>query len=162
MGLCQSNDKANLRKYLIDFKTERMNIVTAKIGRDNYKTILTNGAHQVIADEPAPYGTDEGADPYSLLLMALGSCVAITIRMYADRKKWELEGVEVELSQKRVHHSDCDDCISDKGHVHLIEKKVKLIGNLDEKQRARLMEIVDKCPVNKTLLNEIKITTTTL
>ncbi len=136
-----------------------MKEVIAKIDRSNYKTILSNGTHQVIADEPAPYGTDEGADPYSLLLMALGSCVAITIRMYADRKKWDLENVEVKLSQEKVHHKDCDDCESTEGYVHLIEKQVKLSGNLDDAQRARLMEIADKCPVNKTLLNEIKIKT---
>ena len=89
-----------------------MKKVTAKIDRSNYKTILSNGTHQVIADEPVPYGTDKGADPYSLLLMSLGSCVAITIRMYADRKKWDLEAVEVELSQERIHSKDCDDCES--------------------------------------------------
>jgi len=133
--------------------------VTANIDRSNYKTILSNGRHQVIADEPVPYGTDEGADPYSLLLMALGSCVAITIRMYADRKKWDLEDVKVELSQERVHSKDCNDCESTQGFVHVIQKKVKLSGNLDDKQRARLMEIADRCPVNKTLLNEIKIKT---
>lgn len=139
-----------------------MKKVTAKIDRSNYKTILSNEVHQVIADEPSPYGTDKGPDPYSLLLMALGSCVAITIRMYADRKKWELDDVEVTLSQERMHSKDCDDCESTEGYVHLIEKKVKLIGNLDEKQLSRLMEIADRCPVNKTLLNEIKITTTAI
>ncbi len=139
-----------------------MKQVTAKIDRSHYKTILSNGTHQVVADEPSPYGTDQGADPYSLLLMALGSCVAITIRMYADRKKWDLEDVEVELSQERMHSKDCDDCESTEGFVHLIEKKVKLSGNLDDKQRTRLMEIADRCPVNKTLLNEIKIKTTEL
>lgn len=137
-----------------------MKTVTTKIDRSNYKTLLSNGTHQVTADEPSPYGTDKGPDPYSLLLMALGSCVAITIRMYADRKKWALDDVEVTLSQERIHSKDCDDCESTKGHVHMIEKKVKLIGDLDEKQRVRLMEIADRCPVNKTLLNEIKITTT--
>ena len=137
-----------------------MNTVTAKINRENYKTIFSDGTHQVIGDEPAPYGTGLGTDPYSLLLMSLGGCVAMTIRMYADRKKWNLEGVEVSLSQERIHSKDCDDCESKEGYVHVINKKVKLIGDLDEKQHARLMEIADRCPVNRTLLNEIKITTT--
>lgn len=136
-----------------------MKVVTAKIDRSKYRTVFTDGTHQVIGDEPAPYGTDEGTDPYSLLLMALGGCVTMTIRMYADRKNWDLDGVEVSLSQERVHSKDCDDCESTEGYVHKIEKKVKLLGNLDDKQRARLMEIADKCPVNKTLLNEIKIKT---
>ena len=136
-----------------------MKKVTAKIDRSNYKTIFSDGTHQVIGDEPAPFGTDQGTDPYSLLLMALGGCVAMTIRMYADRKNWNLEGVEVKLSQDRIYSKDCDDCESTEGYVHVIEKEVKLLGNLDDKQRARLMEIADRCPVNKTLLNEIKIKT---
>jgi len=85
-----------------------MKEVIAKIGRDQYRTVLTNGTHQIIGDEPVPYGTDEGPDPYSFLLMALGGCVAMTIRMYADRKKWDLADVEVQLSQERVYHKDCD------------------------------------------------------
>lgn len=136
-----------------------MKQVTAKIDRSNYKTIISDGIHQVIGDEPAPFGTDEGTDPYSLLLMSLGGCVAMTIRMYADRKNWDLEGVEVKLSQDRIHAKDCDGCESTEGYVHVIEKEVKLSGNLDTEQRARLMEIADRCPVNKTLINEIKIKT---
>jgi len=106
-----------------------------------------------------------------LIVQALGGCVTMTIRMYADRKKWDLKGVEVTLSQERVHSKDCDDCDdcddfddfeSTEGYVHVIQKKVKLLGNLDDKQRARLMEIAAKCPVNKTLLNKIQIKTTEL
>jgi len=136
-----------------------MKEVIAKIGRDKYRTVLTNGTHEIIGDEPAPYGTDEGPDPYSFLLMSLGGCVVMTVRMYADRKQWDLEEIEVRLSQERVHSKDCDDCESKDGFVHLIEKEVKLTGNLSDEQRARLMEIADKCPVHKTLLNEIKIKT---
>ncbi|MEM9821758.1 MAG: OsmC family protein [Bacteroidota bacterium] len=136
--------------------------VIARLDRSKYKTVLTTDRHQIIGDEPAPYGTDEGPSPYDFLLMSLGSCVAMTLRMYADRKKWDLREVEVHLSQQRVHHSDCADCESKEGYVHIIEKKVKLIGQLDEAQKARLMEIADRCPVNKTLLNEIKINTVAL
>ena len=136
-----------------------MTQVIAKIGRDKYKTILTNGRHKIIADEPKSIGQDLGPTPYDLLLMALGSCVSMTIRMYADRKGWDLENVEVHLSQNRKHAKDCEACESKEGFVHVIEKEVKLIGNLDETQRSRLLEIADKCPVNKTLLNEIQIST---
>lgn len=136
-----------------------MTQIIAKIGRDKYKTTLTNGRQEIIADEPLPIGQDLGPTPYDFLLMALGSCVSMTIRMYADRKGWDLEGVEVYLSQQRTHIKDCEACESTEGFVHVIEKEVKLIGNLDEAQRKRLMEIADKCPVNKTLLNEIKIKT---
>lgn len=136
-----------------------MTQVSAKIDLSKYKTTLTNGRHQLLGDEPAPFGTDLGPTPYDYLLMALGSCVAMTLRMYADRKKWDLQEVEVHLSQERIHAKDCEDCESEDGYVHHIQKKVKLTGNLDEVQRARLLVIADKCPVNKTLLNEIKITT---
>lgn len=136
-----------------------MKEVTAKIGKDKYRTVLNSGTHEIIGDEPAPYGTDHGPDPYSFLLMALGGCVTMTVRMYADRKQWNLESVEVTLSQERVHSKDCDDCSSEDGYVHVIKKKVKLSGDLSVEQHARLMEIVDKCPVHKTLLNEIKIET---
>jgi len=136
-----------------------MTQIIAKIGRDIYKTTLTNGRHAIIADEPIGIGKDLGPTPYDFLLIALGSCVSITLRMYADRKGWDLEEVEVHLSQNRVHAKDCEDCESTDGFVHVIEKEIKLIGNLDEAQRKRLMEISDKCPVNKTLLNEIKINT---
>lgn len=136
-----------------------MKEVVAKIGRDKYKTVLKSGNHEIIGDEPSPYGTDLGPDPYSFLLMALGGCVTMTVRMYADRKQWNLDSVEVTLSQERVHSKDCDDCASEDGYVHIIKKKVKLSGDLSAEQHARLMEIVDKCPVHKTLLNEIKIET---
>jgi len=136
-----------------------MNQVIAKIGRGKYKTYLSNETHVLIADEPKPYGADKGPDPYSYLLMALGGCVAMTMRMYADRKEWDLEDIEVRLNQQHVHHMDCEECESDEGYVHIIEKRIKLSGNLDYAQRKRLIEIGEKCPVNKTLLNEIKINT---
>lgn len=136
-----------------------MKKVSAFIDQSRYKTVINNGNHQIIADEPAPYGTDLGQDPYSLLLASLGGCVAMTVRMYADRKEWDLDSVEVHLSQERVHAKDCDDCTSKEGFVHVIDKKVKLNGNLTEEQHAKLMEIADRCPVHKTLLNEIKINT---
>lgn len=137
-----------------------MKEVVAKIDDSRYRTVFFDGKHEVIGDEPTPIGTDMGTDPYSMLLMALGGCVAMTIRMYADRKKWDLDGVEVRLKQERLHSRDCEDCESQDGYVHVIEKEVDLKGNLDDTQRARLMEIADRCPVNKTLLNEIRITTT--
>jgi putative redox protein len=145
---------------IIDLKTKPiMTQIIAKIGKEKYVTSLTNGRHQVIADEPKPIGQDSGPTPYDLLLMALGSCVAMTLRMYADRKGWDLDEVQVNLNQNRIHARDCDECESKDGFIQVIEKEVKLVGNLDDKQRARLIEISDKCPVNRTLLNEIKIET---
>ncbi len=139
-----------------------MTQVIAKIDRAKYKTLVAAGNHELIADEPVPLGQDLGPNPYDFLLIALGACVAMTLRMYADHKGWDLEEVEVHLKQSRVHAKDCEDCESQNGYVHVIEKKLKFIGDLTEEQTQRLLEISDKCPVNKTLTSEIKITTKTL
>ncbi len=139
-----------------------MTQVIAKINRAKYKTIIVTGNHELIADEPVPFGQDLGPNPYDFLLTALGACVTMTLRMYADRKGWNLEEVQVHLEQSRVYAKDCKECESEDGYVHVIEKKLKFIGELTEEQIQRLLEISDKCPVHKTLTNEIKIITTTL
>jgi len=136
-----------------------MTQVIAKIDRAKYKTLLDTGNHELIADEPLPYGQDLGPSPYDFLLISLGACVSMTLRMYADRKGWDLEEVEVHLTQSRVYAQDCEDCESEDGYVHVIEKRLRFIGNLTEEQKKRLLEISDKCPVNKTLTSEIKIST---
>lgn len=134
-----------------------MRTIKASIGTRPYETKITNGTHVVISDEPRPYGDDTGPTPYNLLLHALGGCICMTVKMYADRKNWNLQELTVELTQNRVHHSDCESCESSNGYVHVIEKKIDIKGNLDAKQRERLLEIANKCPVHKTLINEIVI-----
>lgn len=133
--------------------------VKVTTGTEKYKTEIITPTHQLIADEPKPYGKDLGPNPYEFLLMAVGSCVGMTLRMYADRKGWDLQEVEIELDQERRHAKDCENCESEDGYVHFIQKKLRFKGNLDEQQKARLLEISDRCPVQKTLLNEIKIET---
>ena len=139
-----------------------MTQVIAKINLTKYKTIIVTGNHELIADEPVPFGQDLGPNPYDFLLTALGACVTMTLRMYADRKGWDLEEVQVHLDQSRVYAEDCEECESEDGYVHVIEKKLKFIGELSEEQIQRLLESSDKCPVHKTLTNEIKIITTIL
>ena len=134
-----------------------MTQVIATIGRNKYKTVVTNGKHQLVGDEPSPYGQDLGPTPYDFLLVSLGTCVAMTLRMYADRKGWDLQKVEVKLDQSRTYAKDCEDCESDDGYVHLIEKQLKFTGDLDAQQRQRLLEISNKCPVQKTLTHEIRV-----
>ncbi|VXC28147.1 OsmC family protein [Maribacter litoralis] len=134
-----------------------MRKVTATIGKNPYKTTITNGTHQVIADEPIPHGKDLGPTPYDLLLNALGACICMTVKMYADRKNWDLEELKVELTQNRVYHEDCIECSSEEGYVHVIDKCITIRGNLNDKQRNRLLEIANKCPVHKTLSKEILI-----
>ena len=114
----------------------------------------------LITDEPASAGGEgAGPDPYALLLAALGSCVSMTVTLYARRKGWPLERVAVRLRQRRVHAKDCAVCESAaEGFVHHIERSVRLEGALTGEQRARLQEIAHKCPVHRTLTSEIAVT----
>ena len=116
--------------------------------------------HSLITDEPiAAGGDDAGPDPYTLLLAALGSCISMTLHLYARRKQWPLESVTVRLRQKRVHAKDCEECMQEKeGYIHRIERSVTITGQLSDEQHARLQEIAHKCPVHKTLTSEIIIT----
>ena len=114
----------------------------------------------LITEEPASLGGHgSGPDPYTLLLAALGSCVSMTLMLYARRKGWPLERVRVRLRQRRVHSKDCAECESDaEGFIHHIERAVEVEGDLDDGQRARLLEIAHRCPVHRTLVSEIVIT----
>jgi putative redox protein len=130
--------------------------VTARIGRDHYRTDIVANGHRLVADEPASVGgTNLGPSPYGLLLAGLGACTAMTLRMYADRKGWPLERVTVRLRHDKIHARDCEDCETQTGRIDRIERELHLEGELDEAQRARLMDIADKCPVHRTLNSEI-------
>ena len=124
----------------------------------NLRNEVRYGAgHTLTTDEPVSAGgEDAGPDPYTLLLGALGSCISMTVTLYARRKQWPLEQVTVRLRQNRIHVQDCDVCehLSD-GYVHRIERAVSFAGPLTQEQRARLHEIAHKCPVHKTLTSPI-------
>lgn len=136
-----------------------MSLVTVT-SQTNLQNEVRYGADQVlIADEPVSVGGDgAGPDPYTLVLAALGSCISMTVTLYARRKSWPLERVTVQLRTERVHAKDCAECTrSTEGFVHRIQRKVTFEGNLTDEQRARLDEISHKCPVHKMLTSEIVI-----
>src|SRR5437763_618099 len=116
---------------------------------------IVSGKHRWRADEPAPFGTDTGPSPYELLLASLGACTSMTLRLYAQRKGIDLQRVTVRLQHSRIHAEDCIDCETKQGFLDRIDRKIELIGNLDEAQKRRLLEIAEHCPVHKTLKAEI-------
>jgi putative redox protein len=108
---------------------------------DGYVCDIKAGHHQLVADEPVPLGgTDLGPTPYVYLKTALGACTAMTIRMYAERKNWPLQDAIITLRHSR-----------DANKESVFERDIKLVGDLDDEQRQRLLEIADRCPVHKTL-----------
>ena len=118
------------------------------------------GRHHLVSDEPVSLGgMDDGPTPYDLLTAALGSCTAMTLQMYAQRNGWPLEAIEVRLSHAKIHARDCADCETKEGRIDRIEREIVLQGPLDAAQRARLLEIADRCPVHRTLTSEIEIST---
>lgn len=123
---------------------------------------VTTADHVIPADEPTQVGgANTGMTPYDLLLAALGTCTAMTLRMYANHKGLVLESIEVNLSHHRIHAKDCADCESETGQISKIEKEILLTGELTDEQVSRMNEIADRCPVHRTLVSEKKIETQT-
>ena len=120
---------------------------------------IVSGRHRWRADEPAPLGTDTGPSPYELLLASLGACTSMTLRLYAERKGFDLQRVTVRLQHYRIHAEDCRDCETKQGFLDRIDRTIELAGNLDEAQKHRLLEIAELCPVHRTLKSEINIRT---
>jgi putative redox protein len=120
---------------------------------------IVAGKHRFLADEPAPIGTDTGPSPYDLLLAAVGSCTSMTLRMYAQRKGWDLKRVTVRLAHSRIHAEDCVGCETKQGFLVQIDREIEVSGSLDEEQKRRLLEIAERCPLHRTLKSEINIRT---
>ena len=119
---------------------------------------VRTGTHEFYADEPPEAGgSDSGPDPYALLLAALGACTSITLQLYAKRKEWPLERVEISLRYSRVYADDCADFDKPRTKIDPIERHIHLAGSLSEDQRNRLLEIAQRCPVHRTLSSKITI-----
>lgn len=126
---------------------------TVSLGPEGYRTVIKSRDHEYIADEPLDEGgTDSGPMPTEMLLGALGACIAVTCRLYAERKKWPLEGVDVSLDSERFNAKDYADYDGDELFVHEIRKSIAFKGdNLTDDQRKRLLEIAGKCPVHRMI-----------
>lgn len=136
-------------------------VIVSETGSSKFQNWVQTGAHEFMADEPKKYGgTDTGPTPYNLLSAALGTCTAMTLRMYADRKDLSLDRVTVEVDHNKIHGVDCETCEEGTtGKVDQFERRIRLDGELDEKTRERLLEIADRCPVHRTLESTINIVT---
>jgi putative redox protein len=134
------------------------NRVTTSTEHDGFFTELFANGHAMVADEPFKYGgTDRGPSPYEYLLAALGACTSMTLQMYARHKKLPLEKAIVRLAHQKIHADDCKHCEATNGKVDQMEREVELIGDLNNEQRKRLLEIAERCPVHKTLHSEVNI-----
>lgn len=128
------------------------NEVLVSIGKEKYTTQIKFNNHAMLVDEPTDVGgQDLGPKPLLLLLSSLGSCKAITMRMYADNKKWPLEAIEITLNSESLK--------DELGQSTKIQVQVNLIGDLDEAQKTRILAIGEKCPIQKILNNPIHIET---
>ncbi|SIS63798.1 putative redox protein [Zobellia uliginosa] len=127
---------------------------------DGFSTQMKVGNHFLTADEPVDVGgNDFGPSPYELVSAGLSACTAMTVQMYAKRKAWVIDNIEVHTSHNRSHVADCQDCESDDSKIDTFEREIKLTGPLDEKQKKRILQIADKCPVHKTLHSQIQVIT---
>ena len=127
--------------------------IHACIGRDRYRTILASSSNSILADEPTDKGGEDlGFSPTEILASALGACTCITLRMYADRKNWDLDSIEVSVTFTRDPEKNESD----------MKREITLIGALKEEERQRLLQIANQCPIHKTLSHPIHISTSLL
>ena len=157
LGLSKS---AFERNYGVVPPVEAGNVVVTELNKQFLRGVFSDH-HQLMSDEPKSVGgQDLGPSPYDLLLMALGACTSMTLRMYARQKQLALDDVEVRLRHEHIHANDCEHCEESSGKIERITRELTLRGDLTDAQRQRLVEIADRCPVHRTLENRPRIETT--
>ena len=146
-------------EMMTDAEVEEGLVLVRETRGGKFQQEILTGPHRLLADEPEKLGgLNSGPGPYDFLLAGLGACTAMTIRLYAEFKKIPLENISVRLNhEKKIHTKDCEDCADKVTKVDHIERAITLEGPLDAAQRAKLMEIADKCPVHQTLTSKIDI-----
>ncbi|WP_412559913.1 alpha/beta fold hydrolase [Winogradskyella sp. MIT101101] len=155
IGTWASRYFPQVENKMLDTEGEQL-VGHLNIVEDNFTTSIQTKNHTFIADEPAGIGgSDFGPSPYEYLNAALAACTAMTLKMYAERKKWDLREVFVYLSHSRKHSDDLMVKVDKPKYMDHINKKLKFVGNLDDTQKERLKEIASRCPVHKTIASEV-------
>jgi uncharacterized OsmC-like protein len=134
--------------------------VSVHLGSQGYTTEIHAGHHRQIADEPIRFGgNDLGPSPYDFLLSALGSCTAMTLRMYVDRKKWDVKGIHVYMNHQKIYEEDSMNCEDPQAKIDHIFRKIEIEGDLDPTHLKRIKTIAEKCPVHKSFRGHPKVET---
>ena len=127
-------------------------------GGTSFKTEIQAGPHTLIADEPVDVGgTEAGPTPYDFLSAALGACTSMTVHVIAKRENIPLKGIELTITNDRMHAKDCADCTTSGGYIHRFNVQMRIDGDLTPEQKQRIVDVARRCPVLKTLQSEIKI-----
>ena len=128
-------------------------VLVRETGNGKFQQQVLSGAHRMLADEPADYGgLDSGPSPYDYVSIALGACTSMTLRMYVERKGWDIGQISVAIDHEKVHARDCADCGEGReGRIDRFERRISVAGEIDAEIQDKLLEIADKCPVHRTL-----------
>lgn len=147
-----------------DVKLSSSQQVAASLNaQSGFTTQIRAGNHYLTADEPLEVGgSNYGPTPYELLSSGLAACTVMTLQMYANRKKWDLQNVECHVTYDKQHSADCEHCDDDSAKIDTFTRHIQLPAGLEEKQIKRLLEIADKCPVHRTLHSQTQVLTTLL
>ncbi len=144
---------------ILDTDGEQL-VAHLNLKENNFTTSIQTKKHYFIADEPDTIGGDDfGPSPYDYLSAGLAACTVMTLKLYAERKKWDLQEVYAYITYSKKHSDDLMMDIEKPRQLDHLQKRLKFIGNLDHEQKERLKEIASKCPVHKTLQSEVIIET---